>query len=294
MKAKEILNKITLEDKARLCSGKNFWELESVLDLPSIMVTDGPHGLRKQETSGDHLGITQSVKATCYPTAVGLASTWDNELIYEVGEHLGEECRTENVSVLLGPGVNIKRHPLCGRNFEYFSEDPFLTGHIAKNFINGVQSKGIGTSIKHFVANNQETMRMAVDTFVDERTLREIYLKGFEIAIKEAQPWTVMCSYNKVNGTYLSENKKFLQDILKDEWKHDGLVVTDWGACNDRVDGLIAGQELEMPGGSEYNTKKIIEAINNGRLSKEVLDSRVERVIDLILKSIPIFLVSMN
>jgi beta-glucosidase len=282
------MNKISLEDKARLCSGKNFWELESVLDLPNIMVTDGPHGLRKQTADPDHLGISQSVQATCYPTAVGLASSWDNDLLYQVGEHLGEECRSERVSVLLGPGANIKRNPLCGRNFEYFSEDPFLTGHIAKSFINGVQSKGIGTSMKHFVANNQETMRMAVDTFVDERTLRELYLKGFEIAVKEAQPWTVMCSYNKLNGTYLSENKKLLQDILKDEWGHTGLVVTDWGACNDRVEGLKSGQELEMPGGTDTNAKLIVKAIQEGKLSIETLNARVERVIDLILKSLPV------
>ena len=288
LNAKEIIKQISMEDKARLCSGKNFWELESVLDLPNIMVTDGPHGLRKQTESPDHIGLSESVKSTCYPTAVGLASTWDNDLLYQVGEHLGEESRTEKVSVLLGPGINIKRHPLCGRNFEYFSEDPYLSGHLATNFIKGVQSKGIGTSIKHFVANNQETMRMAVDTIVDERTLREIYLKGFEIAVKEAQPWTVMCSYNKVNGTYLSENKHFLQDILKDEWQHKGIVVTDWGACNNRVDGLNAGQELEMPGGTEHNTNLIIKAIKNETLSIDVLDSRVERVIDLILKSLPV------
>jgi len=287
-KTSEIIENISLEDKARLCSGKNFWELESVVELPSIMVTDGPHGLRKQTADPDHLGISQSVKATCYPTAVGLASTWDNDLMYQVGEHLGEECRTEKVSVLLGPGANIKRHPLCGRNFEYFSEDPYLTGHIAKSFINGVQSKGIGTSMKHFIANNQETMRMAVDTFVDERTLRELYLKGFEIAVKEAQPWTVMCSYNKLNGTYLSENKKLLQDILKDEWGHSGLVVTDWGACNNRVEGLKAGQELEMPGGTDTNAKMIVKAVQEGTLSIETLNSRVERVIDLILKSLPV------
>lgn len=287
VKAKEILSKISLEDKARLCSGKNLWDLESVLDLPSIMVADGPHGLRKQVGDSDHLGIAKSVKATCFPTAVGLASSWDDELLYSVGEHLGDECLQEEVSVLLGPGATIKRHPLCGRNFEYFSEDPFLSGKLAKSFINGVQSKGIGTSLKHFVANNQESMRMVVDTFIDERTLREIYLKGFEIAVKEAQPWTVMCSYNKLNGTYLSENKKILQDVLKDEWKHEGLVVTDWNACNDRVEGVKTGQDLEMPGGNQYNTNQIIKAVKSNTLSEDILDSRVERVIDLILKSIP-------
>jgi beta-glucosidase len=229
--------------------------------------------------------MSESVPATCFPTAAGLASSWDNNLIHQVGEYLGEECLTEKVSVLLGPGANIKRHPLCGRNFEYFSEDPFLTGHLAKSLIKGIQSKNVGTSLKHFVANNQETMRMVVDTFIDERTLREIYLKGFEIAVKEAQPWTIMCSYNKVNGTYLSENKKLLQDILKDEWKHQGLVITDWGACNDRVKGLIAGQDLEMPGPALGSPKKIIKAVNDGVLSTDILDKRAERVLDLILKS---------
>ena len=284
-KSKELLNRLTLDDKARLCSGKNFWELESVLDLPSIMVTDGPHGLRKQAANSDNIGLGDSVEAICYPTAVGLASTWDNDLIYQVGEHLGEECQTEKVSVLLGPGANIKRHPLCGRNFEYLSEDPFLSGHLAASMIQGVQSKGIGTSMKHFVANNQESMRMAVDTFVDERTLREIYLKSFEIAVKEAQPWTIMCSYNKLNGTYLSENKRMLETVLKDEWKHEGIVVTDWGACNDRVAGLIAGQELEMPSSGDYNDSLIVKSVQDGSLSEGLLNSRVERILDLILKS---------
>jgi len=287
MDIKQIIKQLSLEEKASLCSGKDFWHLKGIerLNLPEIMVTDGPHGLRKQENQSDHIGLTDSVKATCFPTASALASSWDNDLLFQVGEHLGDECLTEEVSVLLGPGVNIKRHPLCGRNFEYFSEDPLLSGTLAANYINGVQSKGIGTSLKHFVANNQETMRMVVDTFVDERTLRELYLKSFEIAVKESQPWTVMCSYNKLNGTYLSENKKILQDILKDEWKHQGLVVTDWGACNDRVDGLIAGQELEMPSSNGFNDKLIVEAVKNGILDEKRLDERVSRIVDLILKS---------
>ncbi|WDV44378.1 glycoside hydrolase family 3 C-terminal domain-containing protein [Clostridiaceae bacterium M8S5] len=284
-KVKEILSKMTLEDKARLCSGRNYWTLESVLGLPNILMSDGPHGLRKQEGNADLAGINSSVASTCYPTAAGLASTWNNELIYQVGEHLGEECRTNEISVLLGPGVNIKRHPLCGRNFEYFSEDPYLSGTLAANFINGVQSKGIGTSIKHFVAYNRESMRFVLDTFIDERALREIYLKGFEIAVKESQPWTVMCSYNLVNGTYQSENKRLLNDILKEEWKHEGLVVTDWGACNDRVKGLIAGQELEMPGGTDENQRNIIEAVKSGTISEDILDERVAKIIELILKS---------
>jgi len=284
---KKIMKELSLEEKVGLCSGEDFWHLKGIerFDLPKIMVTDGPHGLRKQDEDADHLGMFASVPSTCFPTAVGLASTWDNELVYTLGEKLAEECITEKVSVLLGPGANIKRHPLCGRNFEYFSEDPFLTGKLSASLINGIQSKGIGTSMKHFVANNQETMRMGIDVLVDERTLREIYLKGFEIAVKEAQPWTVMCAYNKLNGTYLSENKKILDDILKKEWGHKGLVMTDWGACNNRVDGLIAGQELEMPGSNGIHDKKVIKAINDGELSEKVLDERVSRVIELILKS---------
>lgn len=283
----KIIKELTLEEKISLLSGEDFWHLRGIerLNIPNIMVTDGPHGLRKQNESSDNVGISNSVPATCFPTASALASSWDDELIYKVGEHLAKECKVENVSVLLGPGVNIKRHPLCGRNFEYFSEDPILTGKLAASFIKGVQSKNIGTSIKHFVANNQETMRMAIDAIIDERTLRELYLKGFEIAIKEASPWTVMCSYNKVNGTFLSENKKLLNDVLKEEWKYKGLVMTDWGACNDRVKGLIAGQDLEMPGNNGLNNSILIEAINQGQISEELLNERVARVIDLILKS---------
>ena len=285
--AKVILEQLTLEEKASLLSGKDFWHLKGIerVGLPEIMVTDGPHGLRKQDGESDHVGLNQSVKATCFPTAVGLAASWDKKLVEEVGEALGDECLTEEVSVLLGPGANIKRHPLCGRNFEYFSEDPVLSGKMAASLITGIQSKGVGTSIKHYVANNQESMRMAVDTFVDERTLREIYLKGFEIAVKESQPWTVMCSYNKLNGTYLSEHKRMLQDVLKDEWGHEGIVVTDWGACNNRVDGLIAGQELEMPSSNGINDRKIVEAVKNGTLSESIVDKRALRIIELILKS---------
>ncbi len=286
-KIKHVMSELSLEEKVALCSGEDFWHLKGIerLGLPKIMVTDGPHGLRKQDADADHLGMFGSVPSTCFPTAVGLASSWDNELVYNLGEKLAEECITEKVSVLLGPGANIKRHPLCGRNFEYFSEDPFLSGKLSASLIKGIQSKGIGTSMKHFVANNQETMRMGIDALVDERTLREIYLKGFEIAVKEAQPWTVMCSYNKLNGTYLSENKKILDDILKKEWGHNGLVMTDWGACNNRVNGLIAGQELEMPGSNGIHDQKVIKAIKEGTLSEKVLDERVSRVVELILKS---------
>ncbi|MDA3931446.1 MAG: glycoside hydrolase family 3 C-terminal domain-containing protein, partial [Tenericutes bacterium] len=286
-KAKEIVMSLSLDDKIKLLSGKNFWYLHGIPEsgLKSIMVTDGPHGLRKQKDSGDHLGIANSYPATCFPTASALASTWNKELIYKVGETLGDECLSEEVSVLLGPGINIKRHPLCGRNFEYFSEDPYLTGKLATAFINGVQSKGIGTSLKHFAVNNQETMRMAVDTIVDERSYRELYLKAFEMAVKDSQPWTVMSSYNKINGVYASENKGLLQDILKDEWKHEGLVVTDWGANSDRVKGLIAGQELEMPGNKNIHGKTIKKAIDKGIITEKLLNDRVELIVDLIIKS---------
>jgi len=286
-KAIDIVKSLSIDEKIELLSGKNFWFLHGIpkADLKSIMVTDGPHGLRKQKDSGDHLGIANSHPATCFPTASALASTWNKDLIKKVGETLAEECLSEEVSVLLGPGINIKRHPLCGRNFEYFSEDPYLTGQLATAYIKGVQSKGIGTSLKHFAINNQETMRMAIDTIVDERSFRELYLKAFEMAIKEAEPWTVMSSYNKINGVYASENKKLLQDILKDEWNHKGLVVTDWGANSDRVKGLIAGQELEMPGNKNLHGKALKKAYEDGVISEELLNERVKRIVELIIKS---------
>lgn len=228
---REIVEQLTLEEKAGLCSGDTFWTTKAVLRLgiPSIMMTDGPHGIRKQAGAADHLGLNQSVPATCYPSAAGLASSWNRELIRSVGEALGKEAQAEGVSILLGPGANIKRSPLCGRNFEYFSEDPYLTGELASAHIEGVQSQGIGSSIKHFAVNNQEHRRMTADAIVDERTLREIYLPGFEIAVKKAQPWTVMSAYNRVNGTYCSENEALLTSILKEEWGHEGIVVSDWG-----------------------------------------------------------------
>lgn len=287
-KISDLINKMTLEEKASFCSGKDFWHLEGLesLGIPSIMVTDGPHGLRKQDGSaGDHIGLKASVPATCYPTAVTMASSWDRDLLREMGETLGDECRQEQVSVLLGPGVNIKRNPLCGRNFEYFSEDPYISGELGASFINGVQSKGIGTSLKHYAANNQEFCRMTIDTIVDERTLREIYLRGFETAVKDGQPWTVMNAYNKVNGEYCCEHKSLLTDILKEEWGHEGLVVTDWGATNDRVDSLKAGMELEMPASNGVNDKKIIDAVNNGTLDESVLDKSLKRILTMIFRS---------
>ena len=284
---KNLISARTFVAYASLCSGLNFWYLKGIerLGIPSIMVTDGPHGLRKQAGDADHVGLNESVPATCFPTASALAATWNRDLVYQVGKALGEECLQEKVGVILGPGVNIKRSPLCGRNFEYFSEDPFLTGEIAKNHINGVQSQGVGTSMKHYSVNNQEHRRMVIDAVVDERALREIYLTGYEIAVKEAQPWTLMCAYNKVNGTYCSEHPYLMTEILKDEWGHEGLVVTDWGAMNDRVEGLKAGVELEMPGTPNGNDQKIVDAVQSGLLGEEVLDRAVERILALILKA---------
>ncbi|MDF9449610.1 glycosyl hydrolase [Bacillus toyonensis] len=284
---KKIISEMTLEEKASLCSGLDFWNTKGIerLGIPSIMVTDGPHGLRKQAEGADHLGIYNSIPSTCFPSAVGLASTWNKDLIHEVGVALGEECQAEHVGVLLGPGANIKRSPLCGRNFEYFSEDPYLSSQMAINHVKGVQSQGIGTSLKHFAANNQEHRRMSVDAIVDERTLREIYLASFEDVIKEAQPWTVMSAYNKVNGEYASENNYLLHDILKDEWGFEGFVVSDWGAVNERVASLANGLELEMPSSFGIGEKKIIDAINCGELSVEKLDQAVERLLYIIFKS---------
>ncbi len=249
------------------------------------MLTDGPHGLRKKDEASGGPSLENSVPATCFPPAVTTAASWDPSLLFKMGEALGEECLAERVSVLLGPGVNMKRSPLCGRNFEYFSEDPLLAGEVAAGLINGVQSKGIGTSLKHFATNNQEMRRMSVDSVVDERALREIYLTAFEIAVKKAKPWTVMNAYNKLNGVYCSDNEELQQKILRDEWGFDGVVVTDWGAANDRVQGIIAGNELEMPTSGGYNDKKIADAVRRGQLSVDMLDKRVDSLLDLIFKS---------
>lgn len=285
--SQDLIQQMTLEEKASLCSGKNFWHLQDIprLRIPSIMVADGPHGLRKQIDESDPIGVDKSLPATCFPTASALAATWNRDLVYQIGVALGEECRQEKVSVLLGPGVNIKRSPLCGRNFEYFSEDPYLTGELAKSYINGVQSQGVGASLKHYAANNQETRRMTIDTIVDERTLREIYLTGFEIAVKQAQPWTVMCAYNRINGIYASDHAYLMKDILKGEWGHQGLVVSDWGAMNNRVEALKAGVELEMPGVSNGNDELIAAAVRSGDLDETVLDRAVERILTLIFKA---------
>jgi beta-glucosidase len=283
----QLLSQLALEEKVSLLSGLNYWYLKGVdrLGIPSIMITDGPHGLRKQEGDPTRGGLSDTIPATCFPTASALAATWNRDLLFKIGKALGEECRQEKVAVLLGPGANIKRSPLCGRNFEYFSEDPFLSGQMAKSLIQGVQSQGIGTSLKHYAANNQEYRRMTIDAIVDERALREIYLAGFEIAVKEAQPWTVMGAYNKINGIYACEHPDLLTNILKDEWGHQGLVMTDWGAMNEPVDALAAGLELEMPGTNSGNETLIIKAIEAGKLDEGVLDAGVERILSLIFKA---------
>lgn len=280
----KLLQELTLEEKAGLCSGLDFWHTKAVerLGIPAAMVSDGPHGLRKQDMHPDHLGMGESVEAICFPTASAMACSFDRDLLYSVGDALGEECVAEDLAVLLGPGINMKRSPICGRNFEYYSEDPLLAGELAASFVNGVQSHGVGTSLKHFAANNQENRRMSVSAEVDERTLREIYLSAFETVIKKAQPWTVMCSYNRINGVYSSDNPWLLQDVLRDEWGFQGLVMTDWGAMNDRVTALKAGLDLEMPSSHGETDKQIVAAVQDGSLSMEVLDLAVTRVLSLV------------
>ena len=289
MKHADLINQMSLEEKVSFCSGFDYWHTgeSERLSIPKITWTDGPHGIRKrsENKTKEEKTSLKGVPAICFPTAVTSACSWDPELLYEMGKLLGEECRKEEVGVLLGPGINIKRSPLCGRNFEYFSEDPLLAGEMAAGLINGVQSEGIGTSLKHFAANNQETRRMTVDSVCDERALREIYLTGFEIAVKKAQPRTIMNAYNRLNGTYCAENKWLLTDVLRNEWGFKGMVVTDWGAENDRVDGLLAGQNLEMPTSNGEGNKKIAEAVKNGTVSEEFLNESIDGVLDVILKA---------
>lgn len=283
---KAIIREMTLEEKAGMCSGKDFWHLKGVerLGIPEVMVSDGPHGLRKQAEEADHLGLNESIKAVCFPTACATACSFDRDLLEEMGERIGDECQAEDLSVILGPAVNIKRSPLCGRNFEYFSEDPYLASQMAAAHIKGVQSKNVGTSIKHFAANNQEHRRMSCSSEIDERTLREIYLAAFETAIKEAKPDTVMCSYNRINGEFASENHWLLTEVLRDQWGFEGYVMSDWGAVNDRVKGLKAGLELEMPGSGGNTDKEIVEAVKNGELEESVLDRAVERILNIVFK----------
>ena len=283
---KKIVSEMTLEEKAGMCSGLDFWHLKEVehLGIPKVMVSDGPHGLRKQDEKGDHLGINDSIKAVCFPPAVLSACSFDRGLMEEMGKAIGREAQANDVSVVLGPAVNIKRSPRCGRNFEYYSEDPYLAGEIAAAFVKGVQSQHVGTSIKHFAANNQEYRRMSSSSEVDERTLREIYFPAFETAVKKAQPYTFMCSYNQINGTFASENKWLLTDVLRGEWGFKGYVMSDWGAVNDRVKGLEAGLELEMPASGGDNDSMIVKAVKDGALEEKILDQAVERILRIIFE----------
>lgn len=280
-----IIAQMTLEEKAALCTGASAWTTRPIerLGVPDMTVSDGPHGVRR--VPDVHSMALESLPATCFPTASCLASTWDVDLIRKLGVALAEECIALNVDVLLGPGVNMKRSPLGGRNFEYFSEDPYLAGEIAAHFINGVQSQGVGTSLKHYAANNQEFQRFSINAEVDERTLREIYLPAFEKAVKQAQPWTVMCSYNKVNGTFASEHHYLLTDILKDEWGFEGLVVSDWGAVRDRVAALKGGLDWEMPGPQERRVKAVVEAVRSGKLDEAILDESVRRILRIVFRA---------
>ena len=292
MKHRDIISKMSTQQKAKFVSGYDYWHLEEApeLGLPKIMITDGPNGLRKQDTEHKRqakIGLGNTVSTTCFPPAATSACCWDEKLWLEEGRAMARECLAEKVSVILGPGTNIKRSPVCGRNFEYFSEDPLLAGKSAAGIIKGIQSENVGASLKHFACNSQEAFRMVIDEIIDERTLRETYFPAFEIAVKEAQPWTVMNSYNRINGIYASENSWLQQKVLRDEWGFDGLIVTDWGASVDRIPGIESGTDLEMPSSGKLNTKKITQALKSGKLDEEKLDTCVDRVVDLILKSKP-------
>ena len=284
MQYEEIISKLTLAEKCGILSGKDVWHTREVpgAQIPSIMLSDGPSGLRKQEGEGDHLGLNASVKATCFPSAATVANSWDPELAEKVGEALGREAAAKEVGVLLGPGLNVKRSPLCGRNFEYFSEDPYLAGKMAAAYIRGIQSMGISACPKHFAANAQEMHRMANDSVVDERTLRELYLTNFEIAIREGQPKTLMTSYNAVNGTYAHENQHLLSDILRGEWGYRGTVVSDWGGCNDFVESVRAGANLEMPGTGDDSPTQLYQAVKDGRITEAEIDARVDELLALV------------
>jgi len=281
------ISDLSLEEKASLTSGADFWRTTAVdrAGIPSIMLTDGPHGLRKQAGDTDHLGIAASVPATCFPPAVGLGSSWDADLAERVGTALGVESAIEDVAVILGPGINIKRSPLCGRNFEYFSEDPVVSAVMGAALVRGIQSQGVGASLKHFAANNQETDRLRVSSDVDPRPLREIYLRAFQRVVQDARPWTVMCSYNRINGVYASEDPWLLTSVLRDDWGFDGLVMSDWGAVNDRVAGVIAGLDLEMPSSGGRTDAQLVEAVRNGALDERALDRVAQRVVDLVTRA---------
>lgn len=290
MKYKYLIDKMTLEEKASLMSGLDFWHTKPVerLGIPSMMMTDGPHGLRKQLDESDHLGLNASVPATCYPTASAAANSWDEELLYDMGRHLGTEAVSEGVGMVLGPGVNIKRSPLCGRSFEYYSEDPFLAGKCAAAVIRGIQSNGVYACVKHFAANSQELLRMSSDSVLDERTLREIYLPAFELAVKEGGTRGLMTSYNMVNGEYANENTHLLREILRGEWGYDGLIVSDWGGNCDRVRALAAGSTLEMPSTGGETDRQLVSAVKSGELDEAVLDGQVDILLDMVFSTAPV------
>ena len=287
MNIDKIVSSMTLEDKISFCTGANFWTTKKYekYGIPALFMCDGPHGLRKQENAGDMLGVNKSRESTCFPSEVTTASSWNPELLERIGKSIGEEAKDQKVGLVLGPGANIKRNPLCGRNFEYFSEDPYLAGKLAAGFIRGMESEDVGSSLKHFALNSQEKSRFTSDGIVDERTLREIYLTAFEIAVKEGKPSTVMCSYPKINGVHASDNKELLTDILRKEWDFDGFVVTDWGAMNDRIEGFKAGCDLSMPGGSDYMEKDVLNAVKSGALAESDIDESVKRILRLVFKA---------
>lgn len=280
------LSALTLDERASLTSGATFWRTKAAGAIPSILLSDGPHGVRKQTEGSDHLGLQSSEPATCFPPAVALGSTWDPELLARVGQALGREAQAKGVQVLLGPGINIKRSPVCGRNFEYLSEDPYLSGTLGAALVNGLQGEGVGASLKHFAANNQETDRLRVSADVDIRPLREIYLRGFQRVVTTAHPWTVMCSYNKVNGVYASQDPWLLTTVLRDEWGFEGLVMSDWGAVDDRVAGLRAGLDLEMPASGGRTDAQIVAAVRSGELDEDLLDTAVSRVASLAARAV--------
>ncbi len=286
-KLEDIIKSMRLKEKIAFCSGANFWQTKSYekYRVPALFMCDGPHGLRKQENTADMLGVHKSRKATCFPSEVTTASSWDVELVESVGAAIGQEAKDQKVGLVLGPGANIKRNPLCGRNFEYFSEDPYLAGKLAAGFIRGIEAQGVGSSLKHFAANSQELSRFTSNGIIDERTLNELYLPAFETAVKEGKPSTVMCSYPKINTVHSSDNQELLTTILRDKWGFEGLVVTDWGAMNNRIKGFEAGCDLSMPGGSSYMEKDVLNAVKSGELSESKIDESVRRILQLVLKA---------
>ena len=281
MEYSELIKKMTLEEKASLCVGGSYWKSKGIerLGIPEIVMSDGPHGLRFSKSDPIKLGLNDSETSTCFPSGATIANTWNRNLVYKLGKALGKEARSKGVNILLGPAINIKRSPLCGRNFEYFSEDPYLIGSLATEYINGLQSENVGACVKHFAVNNQENRRMTVNIVIDDRTLREIYLKAFQMIIAKAKPWSIMSAYIRLNGVYCTENEYLLNEILRKEWKYKGIVISDWGAENDRVSGIKAGQEIEMPAGSGDGVNEIISAVKSGDVKEEELDKIVDRIL---------------